>query len=209
MGNLTAIRNDEAVASAFDQHGQVLVLDDGGLQLFVAANRIVDAALDEDELPVGDGILAAGVIDLAGGKPDRQPGENQRQDDALPESGDFLPGHNGEQVRVGLLRHSKDRGEGGRKGEGIGIDEAEPVRAGEADSLEEGVRLAGPTGRKLGAVEHGQAGVAGGAALQYLRRGVGGAVVQDDQLEIGIGLGEQAVDTALDVAGLVAGRDDD
>ena len=160
------------------------------------ADRIVDAALDQDELPVGDGILAARIIDLARRKPDRQPGEHQRQDGAFPESQHFLPGHDGEQVRAGLLRFGKDRGERLRPGEGIGIHKAQPIASGGLDSLEQGMRLAGPTGRELCAVEHLQPLIPGGIAAQDGGRGVRRAVVQHDQLEIRIGLGQQAFHTA-------------
>ena len=68
------------------------------------------------------------------------------------------------------------------------------------------MRLARPAGGKLGAAQHMQARV-GSQFAQDLRGAIRGPVVQDDDLQVGIGLCQERPHAAADVGGLVPGRD--
>ena len=105
-----------------------------------------------------------------------------------------LEGGNGGGQRIGLV-------------DDVGVDEEQQLAARAKASLVQRPRLAEPAGRRLLAVDDGEArivdGARGGAGA------VGRAVVDHDQLEVAIGRGKESTNRRGDDARLIARRDDD
>ncbi len=73
----------------------------------------------------------------------------------------------------------------------------------------EGVRFPGPSGRQLLAANNLKARLPPGDLIQDGRSEIGRAVIQNDQLEIWPGLGQQGLDAAADVTLFIASRHQD
>ncbi len=76
--------------SPLDVAGEGDVLEDGSSKGAVAADREVGVAFDEDELSVGGGDAAGGVVDLLHGVDAGELGEDEGHDGVLPEACDDL-----------------------------------------------------------------------------------------------------------------------
>jgi hypothetical protein len=99
--------------------------------------------------------------------------------------------------------------DGGGMEEDVGVGEEEVTRGGVAGGEGHGVGFAEPAGREFGDVDGtdsfrvlGGDGVDDGAGL------VGAAVVDGDDVEVGVFLGEESVQRCGDAGGFVACRDD-
>ena len=74
----------------------------------------------------------------------------------------------------------------------VGVGEEKPITAGDGGGLPHGMGLSQPAGWKLANVEHAEAsGRGGGDAINNFAGGIGGAIVDDNDLEVVVVLAEQ------------------
>ena len=218
FGSEASIRDDQAIAIPFDLFGNGFILDDLILYTFMPADGIVDRALDQDELPVGDGISAFGIIDFARRETDRESCHHQRHDNFFPERAQDLEGHDGEHVRfcfdgLGIAGGKSSGGE-----EGVGVDEAQPLAARCGCSLVQGMGFTCPAWREVGAVDDVES---RGSLLAFRQRAaglhnqltkdfrcsIGGAIIQNDDFKVGIILCEHGFHTGPNIPLFIAGGD--
>lgn len=203
-----AVLVEEAEAGGFDFASEGDIFDEVVPDFFVAANGLVGGAAEEDELSVGDAEAAVGE-----GEPLREKEEDENVDEGedqhfAPASGDLA---RPEREEIGLFFFHG--GEGGSDGIGsverIGIGEEEEVALGVLGELPAGPRFSGPTFWERSAFEEVEAGFGGHSLGDDVGGLIGGVVVEDDPLEIGVGLGKERIEAGRESKFFVAGGNED
>lgn len=223
---------DVAFAAALNVAGEGDVFEDFAADGSVAADGEVGVALDQQELAVGGGDAAAGVVDFGRGVNARQLGEDEGHDEELGDAGGDLAGGVGEERCVVLLGFAEGAGEVAWVVKGVGVGEEEVGSASELGTGPAGVVFSGKAGGggvrvERGGVEEGDAGgvrfpfggrhggVLGGGLSGDVAGAVGGGVIDQNQLplaaegEAGFGLGEEGFEAGGEVGFFVAGGEDD
>ncbi len=176
-----------------------------------AAESVEGRGADEVEGADADRVAGAGVGDAPGtGGPEGEKGEEAEEHPFAAGAGDGCG--EGDEV-VGALGLGEGERSADRVGgeEDVGVGEEEPVRvAGVPDGGRHGVGLAEPAWGEVMDVEGGELGrVGGGERVEDLAGAVGGAVVDGDDVEVGVVLPEQRGEAGADRGLFVAGGDDD
>ncbi len=192
-----------------DGAGERDVFDEGGPDAGMSADGFVDGAADEEELAVGEGAAAGGVARGDPAVPDDDHGAAKWHKQTLPEADAAIAKPEADQIKTMLMRVVNGRAEGVRVEADIGVEEEQPVAASAGSAERAGVRFAQPAGGEHAVVDDVAARVGGGESVGKLRGGVGGAVVDDDQLEKGAALGEHGLRGGGEVVLLVPGGEDD
>lgn len=196
---------------SFDTAAKTDVFDDLHAKRFETADLLVGFAVEEVEGSDADGVIFCfGVGDAPGtGGPEAEYLEEA-------EDGGFVPamndggGDGDEVVGVGGYGVGEGDADGGGVEENVGVGEEQVVGGGLAGGEGHGVGFSQPAGREFGDVEDAEFfRVLGGDGVDDCTGLVGAAVVDGDDVEVGVVLCEERVERGSNVGGFVAGGDDD
>jgi hypothetical protein len=145
------------------------------------------SGVDQEELAVRrDQRRPCGALGLAQREQDRPRPHLQRLQQPRQEAVGELPRPRAQQVEPARPQH-RDRGRHGLGGQhDVGVDEHQHPAAGRGRELGAGVRLARQAGRGRPAGQDPYAGVARGRRAHHVGGAVGGTVVQDEDLQVGV-----------------------
>ena len=173
------------------------------------ADSLIARARRQDELAVRDRIpVGASPIDRAEVRESAlERHKDMRLNQPLPERPHFLARQHGEQIHTLLLQAPHRPRQQLRLMARVRVDEQQQLALRYAVALDDRPLLPKPSRRRFHAAHQLQS-VTGGR-LDDLGRAIGRGIVYHDHFNRGIARRQHGADAALDVARLVAGRNDD
>ena len=173
------------------------------------ADLLIRRLLDQHERPVGVSGGVLGVVDPVGAKPDHHDRTADRLNHVLPEALHLQRRQHAQQIDLivlGVLHSHRQRAR--RMLAAIGVGHAEIFAPRLGDAVLHGVGLAEPSVREVLDVDQPQPAVFVNESLNDRARLVLAAIVADDDLEVGVVLGQHRTHAGLDVVGFILGGDD-